>query len=125
MPTIHHAHTFRAAAAVAGADGTIDPRERRVLEKLGRRIGVGPRTLDAISRRAAADPPFCRQQLEGLRSNPDLALKTLFTVAVADGSLQDDELQTLRHLADALGVPPSRFAQIRRAAETFLQTRAG
>ncbi len=123
MDPATHAQVLCAATVVAGADGHIDDLERKVLERLGARLGVGPRSLDALLRQALGDPSYVQKKLTELSAHAADTMKMLFTVAVADGTLMEDELAVLRELSDKIGLPIERFERIHSAAKAFLATR--
>ena len=122
MPIRSQAQILRAATCVAGADGHVDASERRVLKKLGDRIGVGERTLNALIEQAHSDPRFYETQLEALTEDPKAAMKILFTVACADGVLLEEEIQSLQRIADRIGLDDKQFARIQAGAERLLRT---
>ncbi|MHC5114800.1 MAG: TerB family tellurite resistance protein [Planctomycetota bacterium] len=108
---------LRAACCVAGLDQTIDDRERQLAQVLAKRAGVGAVSLRAMLDQAREEPERFDEYLQFLRANKDDAMKTLFQVAVVDGQLRPEERVVLDFFAQRIGIEPSRFDALLRAAE--------
>lgn len=94
---------LRAACCVAGIDGVITDAEKRLLDKLADKAGVGSASLQAMMNRAKSDPQFVREQFSILRAEPKTAMSAILGVAVADGMLSDAERAVVVKLAEKLG----------------------
>ena len=102
---------LRAACCVAGADGLTDPAERKIVEMLAAEVGVGAASLEAMLQRAETEADYVKDQFRVLKANPKETMGTLFSVAVADKSLDDQELVTLQKLAAKLDVSDEQYGQ--------------
>lgn len=108
---------LRAACCVAGLDGTIDHRELEALKELVKRAGVGQASFEAMLEMATENEDYFTKQLDFLRGDVDYTIKTLFKIAVIDGTLGDNERVVMRYFADKLDMPGPRFEKILAAAE--------
>jgi len=108
---------LRAAACIATADGIVAPEERRVLDRLAHRAGVGAASLGAMIDQGLHDPGFRDDQLELIRGQTDRVLVSLFRTALADGELKDEERALLRQFAGKIDVPADRFDRLLSEAE--------
>ena len=102
---------LRAACCVVGADGLTDPAERKIVEMLAAEVGVGAASLEAMLQRAETEADYVKDQFRVLKANPKETMGTLFSVAVADKSLDDQELVTLQKLAAKLDVSDEQYGQ--------------
>ena len=102
---------LRAACCVVGADGLTDPAERKIVEMLAAEVGVGATSLEAMLQRAETEADYVKDQFRVLKANPKETMGTLFSVAVADKSLDDQELVTLQKLAAKLDVSDEQYGQ--------------
>lgn len=100
---------LRAACCVAGSDGTADPSERRIVEMLAREIGVGEASLGAMLERARTEENYVEDQFRVLKADAKQTMQLLFSVALADGELADDEVDVLRNLSTKLNVTTEQF----------------
>ncbi len=116
MDTYTQVDVLRACCCIAGADGKASDKESVLLQKFAKQIGVGKASLDAMIQRAETDQEFYKQHFTVLKAEPTKTLAMLFEVAMADGQIEDTELNMLRGLAINLEVPPDAFEQIRVAA---------
>jgi len=122
MSTMRDLELLRAACCVAGLDGEITDRERAALEVLVEKAGVGQASFKAMLQVSIEDKNHFRKQLEFFKDNPDATIKTLFQVAVIDGTLGENERVVMQYFADKLKVPPERYAEILAAAEREAQS---
>jgi uncharacterized membrane protein YebE (DUF533 family) len=121
--SMEHIEILRAACCVAGLDLKVTGYERKLLEKLAERAGVGGASLDAMLHRATKDPDFYQEQFSIVQTDPDTSIKTLFLAAIVDGELSGDERMVLAEFAHRLGMAPQRFDQILAAAKKELAKR--
>ncbi len=104
--------TLLALAAIAWADGTIDPAEATGIRSAARQLGLGPEDLKAVE--ITLTQPVPLEQVETVRMT---RLTRLFTYAAAnwiaqiDGAVPPQEQQALDLLGDRLGL--SRVARDR------------
>lgn len=104
--------TLVALAAVAWADGTIDPAEAGGIRSAAQQLGLGSEDLKAVESTLAQPVPL--EQVETVRMS---RLTRLFTYAAAawiaqiDGAVPHKEQQALDLLGDRLGL--SRVARER------------
>lgn len=108
---------LRAACCIASIDGAISEHEEAVLRQLAEKVGVGQMSLKAMMDRAKRDPNFYQLQFQYLHADPDVAMKSLFRVAVSDGDMNANERVMLQFFADRLGVDDQRFEQFLAAAQ--------
>jgi uncharacterized tellurite resistance protein B-like protein len=84
------------------ADGNVDERERKALERLGRRRGLPPEQIETIINTAQASdielpaPETSRQAMRFLEQLVDASL--------TDGALSSDERLLLFHCGEELGL---------------------
>ena len=102
---------LRAACCVAGADGLNEPPERRIVDLLAREVGVGDASLQAMLERATEEDDYYKDQFRVLKSDPKETMALLFSVALADGKLEQSELDVLGRLAQKLGVTDEQFTK--------------
>lgn len=95
---------LRAACCVAGTDGSVSDRERRFIQRLAEKAGVGAASLKAMIEMAEVDQDFHRDQFGTLKQNPHGAIRRLYVVAAADGSVGEEELGVLQHFGRRLGL---------------------
>ena len=105
MTPMQKVDVLRAACCVAGADGSMDEKERTLIDRLAKEVGVGKASLTAMMERACNDKKFHTEQFAILRENPQQCMVTVLEVAMADGVLTDDEQHVLQTLAKNLEVP--------------------
>jgi uncharacterized membrane protein YebE (DUF533 family) len=104
--------TLLALAAIAWADGTIDPAEASGIRSAAQQLGLGPEDLKTVEGTLAQPVPL--EQVETVRMS---RLTRLFTYAAAnwiaqiDGAVPPKEQQALDLLGDRLGL--SRVARER------------
>ncbi len=108
---------LKAACCVAGLDGEISENERKALNVLAERAGVGRASLDAMQEMALEDPDFFDHQLGMLNEDADRAIKTLLKVAIVDGAFGTNERVILQYFADKLGLTTERTDKLIAAAE--------
>lgn len=111
---------LRAACCVAGLDGEIEERERKLLERLAQRAGVGSVSLRSMMETAVQDRNFYEKQFRVIRADPDRTIKTLLAVAVVDGELELEERVIIQYFADALGMTRERCDALIAAARSEL-----
>ena len=100
---------LRAACCVAGADGDTSDPERRALQTLADRAGIGTASLQAMIDLAESDDKFLDSQFRVAVKKPQETLKVLFKVAIIDGRLGKDEAIVLKRLAKQVGVESEQF----------------
>ncbi len=121
MSVMKNVEILRAACCIAGLDKEINPREMQILEKLADRCGVGSASMGAMINRAREDREFYKEQFEMIRADPDLTMKALFIVAIADKVLAPDERVVLYQLSKTLGMTNERYNQLLKAAEKHVK----
>lgn len=114
---------LRAASCVAGVDGRAGKRERKLLDRLAGKVGVGFASLEAMIERAETDERFRAEQFRILKSDPNNALHALLSVACVDGVITDGEREILREFATRLEVKPEKFEQLLARAEEYLESK--
>ncbi len=100
---------LRAACCVAGADGDTSDAERRALQTLADRAGIGTASLQAMIDLAESDDKFLDSQFRVAVEKPQETLKVLFKVAIIDGRLGRDEAIVLKRLAKLVSVESEQF----------------
>ena len=108
------------SAKMARVDGTVSPDETSVFRSLFR-VPEGERpNVDRLFRLAQQDAagfePYARQLADLLRGRPGVLeelLDCLFMIALADGHVQDSELDFLRRTAEIFGFSAADFRRIR------------
>jgi len=124
MTAMSEIEVVRAACCIAGIDGRVDPDERRLLQVIAKKIGVGTASLDAMIERAETEPDYHEQQFRVLKADPEGTIKLLFAVSLVDGKLGADERTILKRLADRLELPAERFEYILAGSENYLRNQA-
>jgi len=115
--------TLLALAAIAWADGTIDPAEATGIRSAAQQLGLGPEDLKAVE--ITLTQPVPLEQVETVRMT---RLTRLFTYAAAnwiaqiDGAVPPQEQQALDLLGDRLGL--SRVARDRAQTVSLALTQA-
>lgn len=117
MTPMQRVDLLKAACCVAGADG-VSTSEISIVDKLANDIGVGKASLDAMLARAARDPDFYREQFKILKEEPNHCMNTLMQVALADGSITENETKVLGNLANQLGMEPAVFSELLEEAKS-------
>ena len=112
MTPMQKVDVLRAACCVAGTDGMPNEAERAVIDKLAADVGVGRASLEAMIERGATDPQFYQEQFCVLKSDPQESMAALLEIAIADGSLSDQEAFVLRALSEKLSIPTDVFDQL-------------
>lgn len=104
MKDIDQLELFKAAIAVAVADGEIRRSEKGVLEGLAARVGVGRASFEAMMEMALRDPTFADNIL--IRSGKDArkALELLVAQARIDGEISEEEREVIFKIAFRLGL---------------------
>lgn len=121
MMPIQKLDVLRAACCVAGIDGKVSEPERAILDRMGREVGVGKASLQAMVERAQRDPEFHKEQFRILKFDPTSTMSTLLEVALADKKLSDAEIDVLRILGDKLKVKPEHFDELIAAVREKLE----
>jgi len=111
---------LRAACCVAGLDKEISDNEKKLIDRLAFKAGVGQASLKAMLDRAVRDQGFYREQFRYISADPEEVVGTLFRIAIADHDLHLNERVILQHFAQTLGMAPERFDQFLTAAEKRL-----
>ena len=112
MTPIEEVEILRACCCVAGADGNCTENERAILQRLADNVGVGKASFDAMLERGMTDPDFHKKQFQILKSQPEMTMETLLTVAVADENVSVAEATVLKNLAANLDIGPEKFDEI-------------
>lgn len=99
----------RLMLAVARADGSVDERERALIEEIAH---VDPNEADPTPAEAAAELPLARQK--------ELAVTAALLVAFVDRSFSDAERERVGAYAAAFGVPDEQLAQIASSVKAYL-----
>ncbi len=107
MAQVDDATFMRAVCCVSGLDGEICRPGSSLLQGLADRAGLNG-TLEAELARVAEDHEFYQQQLSTLAADPERAISAVLRVAGAGGTLDDADRVSARHLADRLGLDPTR-----------------
>jgi uncharacterized tellurite resistance protein B-like protein len=100
---------LRAACCVAGADGSTTDPERKALQKLADRVGIGKASLGAMIECAETDERFLETQFRIAVKSPQSTLQLLFKMAIIDGRLHKEEVTVLKRLAERIGVASPQF----------------
>jgi len=116
---------LRAACCIAGLDKEIHDKERAMLKKLAKEVGVGKVSLNAMIDRAANDSDFYQEQFRILKAEPEKTMRRLFAVAVSDGQVTMEERVILRFFADRLKVDEAQFEKFLAQAESQLDRNGG
>jgi uncharacterized tellurite resistance protein B-like protein len=105
------------AVALVRADGAIDERERRALQRLGKGLGVSEERIEALlaDGAAAENAPMPRNPIEARAW-----LVALCELALADGVLASAEKVFLRDAAEKLGMPRVELVLALRATRTSM-----
>lgn len=115
---------LRAACCVAGADGKVDEHERRVIERLAEKAGVGKASLKAMIDMAETDPEFHKNQLGILRTDPGRAVRRLYLTAAINGQVTQQEESLLEHFGRRLGLTDQQLKEeVDRARASFSNSR--
>lgn len=112
MTPMQKVEVLRAACCVAGIDGALIDKEKTLLDKIAREVGVGKASLNAMIERASTDEEFHKEQFRILKENPQQCLATVLEVAMADGQVSENEKMVLNSLANNLEVPSGVFDQL-------------
>ena len=123
MEGMKKVEVLRAACCVAGIDGETSPEERRVLDMLAQRAGVGLASLTAMIERSESDQGFYKEQFRVLKADPNETMKLLIGVALADNKLRTIERQVLGRLAKQLGVDKQTFDNWLNQAIEYVKAR--
>lgn len=112
MTPMQKVDVLRAACCVAGIDGQPNEAEKVVIQKLAAEVGVGQASLEAMIERGATDPDFHQEQFRVLKTDPQESLAALLEVAMADGTISNEETAVLKALSEKLNVPTEVFQQL-------------
>lgn len=112
MTPMQRVDVLRAACCVAGIDGQPNENEIKVINKLAAEVGVGRASLEAMIERGATDPNFHEEQFRVLNADPQATMAALLEVAMADGSVSDEETRVLRALSSRLSVTEEVFNEL-------------
>jgi tellurite resistance protein len=100
----------RGLITIAGADGAIDPRERELIAELA---GTGYEML----------PTIAPAELAAALTSQHLGiafLRSCYLVALADGSLSDEERGLIQGYADALRVDAAALESLAQGVKEYL-----
>jgi uncharacterized tellurite resistance protein B-like protein len=92
---------FARMAQIMAADGSIDRRERRLLQMCASRWGIAPEDVDDV----LASPPQGDYGAQLGVQAPEWFLAGLVAAALADGRIDARERTLLEHACDALRLP--------------------
>ena len=112
MTPMQKVEVLRAACCVAGINTDVSEKEKTLLDKIAKEVGVGRASLNAMIERASTDHDFHREQFRILKENPQQCLATVLEVAMADGKVTDNEKMVLQSLASNLEVPSNVFEKL-------------
>ena len=115
MRDIDQLELFKAALAVAAADGEIRRSEKGVLEGLAARVGVGRASFDAMLEAAQEDDSFADNIVIRSKDSARQALELLVAQARIDGEISEDERSLLIRIASKLGLAGDEFQSIYQA----------
>ena len=121
MEAMTKVEVLRADCCVSGVDGKAGEAERPILDMLAREVGVGDASLAAMIDRAETEPNYRDTQFRVLKADPDETMKLLFTVALADRTLTEKEVDVLKELSVKLGVSDAGFQKLYQQATTITQ----
>ena len=113
---------LRAACCVAGADGTVDDDERKLIDDLAEKVGVGRASLDAMVLRAETEPDFYENQFRVLKIDPGATMSLMFEVASQNRKIDPNEMAMLQHFAKRLGMDEASFKEVFAATVKNLDT---
>lgn len=124
--SINEVEILRAACCIAALDRAVCEKEHAVLDALRKRIGVGRVSFEAMLDRARHDRDYYQEQFQIAMVDPDLAMRTLFQVAVANHRITLEERVILQHFAEEkLGMARDRFERLLEAAERHVERDPG
>ena len=109
MTAMAKVEMLRAACCVAGADGTVDEKERKLINELAAKVGVGLASLEAMVLRAETEPDFYENQFRVLKTDASATMGLMFEVAAQDRNIDPAELKILQHFASRLGMDEAGF----------------
>ena len=112
MTAMAKVEVLRAACCVAGADGNVDESERKLIQELANKVGVGKASLEAMILRAETEPDFYKSQFLVLKTDPSSTMTTMFEIATDDRELEADELKLLKHFSERLGLSEEGFQAV-------------
>lgn len=95
------------------ADDKIAPRERMVLEKMGRQIGAGKKEIDALTEH----PEKLRLVIPKEEKGKVRQLVAMIAMMRADGEIDARERDLCTRFALAIGMPPLKVSKVIAAAE--------
>ncbi len=112
---IEQVELFKAALAIAVADGEVRRSERGVLEGLALRVGVGRASFDAMLEAARQDEAFADNILIQSKKDARKALELLVAQARIDGEISESERNLLVRIASRLELTGDEFQSIYQA----------
>ena len=115
MKDLDQLELFKAALAVAVADGEIRRSEKGVLEGLARRVGIGRMSFEAMIEAAEQDESFADNILIRSEKSARMALELLVAQARIDGEISDSEREVIVRIATKLGLAGDDFQSIYQA----------
>ena len=115
MKDIDQLELFKAALAVAVADGKLTRSEMGVLEGLAARGGVGRASFEAMLEAACGDDKFVDNIVIQSRDSARQALELLVAQARIDGMISAEEREVLVRIGSKLGLTGEEFQTIYQA----------
>jgi ubiquitin-protein ligase/tellurite resistance protein len=103
---------LKALVVLAAADGVIHRRERALLDRLAKRVGVSATSLDAAIEKAMQDPTRHKHLFRKVVSRPVPAMELLVAAAQIDGRIDEAEKQVLASCMKKLEIPHEQLSEI-------------
>ena len=115
MKDIERMELFKAALAIAVADGEVRRSEKGVLEGLAVRVGVGRASFDAMLEAAQQTQAFADNILFRSKKDARKALELLVAQARIDGEISESERNLLVRIASRLELTGAEFQSVYQA----------
>lgn len=115
MKDIEQVELFKAALAIAVADGEVRRSEKGVLEGLAVRVGIGRASFEAMMEAARQDEAFADNILIRSKKDACRALELLVAQARIDGQISESERDLLVRIASRLELTGGEFQSVYQA----------
>ena len=115
MKDIEQVELFKAALAIAVADGEVRRSEKGVLEGLAVRVGIGRASFEAMIEAARQDEAFADNILIRSKKDARKALELLVAQARIDGEISESERNLLVRIASRLELTGGEFRSVYQA----------
>ena len=115
MKDIEQVELFKAALAIAVADGEVRRAEKGVLEGLALRVGVGRASFDAMLEAARQDEASADNVLIRSKKDARKGLELLVAQARIDGEISESERNLLVRIASRLELTGDEFQSVYQA----------